>query len=300
MKKMIRKGVFETNSSSCHSISIADETKEFVLDTIYPDQDGVIELEGGQFGRGWFKHNDALTKANYAAVSFMNDEKLLGLLTKILKDQTGADEVKYTMSDDYNKNWSYIDHESQGLVPIGEVELKNFIFNKNSWLFGGNDNQIPDPTFYHVPEFKDNRMIVPKYKYELSIEGYKRKTKFLEKPTESEIGEGLDAILSGIRLYDNGYFDDDNSINNIILRPKKDYYEFTTWELPVDYENNVCYFINSNLFNIAKKEYNKTPESETEDWSDVGYEKVREIEKNLIESKDSKIVKSVKFYVTEL
>ena len=45
-KKLIRSGVFETNSSSSHSVSVANETKEFVLDTIYPDQDGIIELRG--------------------------------------------------------------------------------------------------------------------------------------------------------------------------------------------------------------------------------------------------------------
>ena len=43
-KKLIRTGVYETNSSSSHSLSIANETKEFVLDTIYPDQDGILTV----------------------------------------------------------------------------------------------------------------------------------------------------------------------------------------------------------------------------------------------------------------
>ena len=50
MKKMlIRTGVFETNSSSCHSVSVADETKPFIFDTIYPDLDGKITVKGGQY-----------------------------------------------------------------------------------------------------------------------------------------------------------------------------------------------------------------------------------------------------------
>lgn len=46
MKTIIRRGVFETNSSSSHSISIASEDKEFVMDTIYPDQNGVVRIVG--------------------------------------------------------------------------------------------------------------------------------------------------------------------------------------------------------------------------------------------------------------
>ena len=42
MKKLIRKGVFETNSSSSHSISLVTEDKQFVLDTLYPDQNGIV------------------------------------------------------------------------------------------------------------------------------------------------------------------------------------------------------------------------------------------------------------------
>jgi hypothetical protein len=46
----IRHGVFETNSSSCHSISISEDSGG-LLDVIYPNNDGIIELEGGEFGK---------------------------------------------------------------------------------------------------------------------------------------------------------------------------------------------------------------------------------------------------------
>ena len=150
MKKLIRKGVFETNSSSSHSIALATEDKEFVLDTIYPNQDGIIIINGDEYGWEWFKHNDSETKASYAAQSFANDSNQLDELREVIMEQTGATEVIFN-----GLNNGYIDHDSYGIVPTGKSELRNFIFNKNSWLFGGNDNSSPDPTFYHVPEIRD-------------------------------------------------------------------------------------------------------------------------------------------------
>lgn len=61
--RKIRKGVFETNSSSSHSICIDDKT--FILDTLIPDADGVITIKAGQFGWEWKKYNDAKAKASY-------------------------------------------------------------------------------------------------------------------------------------------------------------------------------------------------------------------------------------------
>ena len=129
-KQLIRSGVFETNSSSSHSISIANDTKEFILDTIYPDTEGNILLCGADFGWQWFKHNDAKTKAAYAAVAFQWNESLMEMLYKIIKEMTGANEVTFDGE-------GHIDHDSVGVCPSDYDQLKNFIFNKNSWLFGG-------------------------------------------------------------------------------------------------------------------------------------------------------------------
>lgn len=131
-KKLIRSGVFETNSSSSHSVSIADSTKEFVLDSLYPDQDGVIEIYGEDFGWEWFKHNDAQTKAAYAAQQFKNDDTTLDTIREVIMEQTGAEEVRFVGLDN-----SYIDHDSMGILDYHKEKIRQFIFNKNSWLFGG-------------------------------------------------------------------------------------------------------------------------------------------------------------------
>ena len=45
-KKLIRYGVFETNSSSCHSISIDENNKNFTASSLYVDEDGFVTLTG--------------------------------------------------------------------------------------------------------------------------------------------------------------------------------------------------------------------------------------------------------------
>ena len=220
MKKLIRKGVFETNSSSSHSIAIASEDKEFVLETIYPDQHGTIIVRGEEFGWEWFKHNDAETKASYAAQQFANDRNALDTLEYVIKEQTGAERVIFEGLDD-----GYVDHDSVGIVPTSANELKNFIFNRNSWLFGGNDNSEASPEFYHVPEFKDGKIIRPVFKYELSIDGFKQTAKFVDKPTDEELQSAISSLVGSALLTENGTFIIDDSIMWQITRDRN-YYEY--------------------------------------------------------------------------
>lgn len=258
MKKLIRKGVFETNSSSSHSISLATEDKQFVLDTLYPDQNGVVTIYGDEYGWEWFKHNDAQTKASYAAQSFANDDSRLDVLKEIIMEQTGADDVNFVGLND-----GYIDHDSYGIVPTSREELKNFIFNKNSWLFGGNDNSSPKPEFYHVPEYRDGRLINPEFKYELSIEGFKETTKFLTEPTDEELNDAIHALIDGALVTEEGYFNTDNSIMWQITRPRGVYFElgwgidqdFSTGEIRFTREgDNARYDVNKRLQDEGKFE----------------------------------------------
>jgi len=208
MKQLIRKSVFECNSSSSHSISLAGEDKQFIFDTIYPNQHGVIYVRGGEYGWEWAKYNDAVTKLSYAYQSGVDCE----LLTDVVKKQTGATKIVF---DEKSKDDGYVDHQSYGTaneVCTNEENTKGFIFNKNSWLFTGNDNGTPDPTFYHVPEFKDGKMIVPEYKYELSIEGITETTKFLKKPTAEDIRDGVSSLTEGLLMTKDGFVNEDHSI----------------------------------------------------------------------------------------
>lgn len=290
---LIRKGVFETNSSSAHSVSIADDTKEFVLDTLYPDQNGQILLTGGEFGWEWFKHNDALTKANYAAQSFEGNENHQEMLIDIIKEMTGADEVIFDCEN------GYIDHDSYGTAPTNREELKSFIFNKNSWLFGGNDNSTPDPTFYHVPEFKAGRMILPEYKYELKVEGFDKTTKFLKKPSKDELVEGLSALLGDVKLYDMGngyYFDNDRSVYGMLNR-REGYYEYSSWKRSINTRKKEIYFT-KDAWQDARDQWMSIPGNDQKDWGNVGYKEVREIKEKLLQTPE--YYRAVKYSLIDL
>ena len=140
-----RQGVFETNSSSSHSLTIKYGEE---WDTITPDFDGVITLNGDEFGWGWDKYNDAFTKANYFAVDNQHNEERIELLRKVIKDYTNCNDVVIEISEG-----AYIDHESYGTTSeiYTEDQLRQFIFNKASWLFIGNDNGGAPNKFYDDP-----------------------------------------------------------------------------------------------------------------------------------------------------
>ena len=244
-KQLIRQSVFETNSSSAHSISLGKDTgKQFLFDWIYPDQNGIITLTGGKFGWHWFKENDAVEKANYAAVASMNSDSFRETLIQVIKDQTGCDDVVFALSDDWDDdNYSYIDHESVGTCPTDYVGLKDFIFNKNSWLFGVNDNNEPHPEFYHVPEYKDGKIIIPEYKYKLIIEGFDKTSKFLTYPTNQDLEDAFESLLTGV-YYQDGYFDEDNGIYAQIHPDHSRSFRYNSYYLPPNFDEQIIYFTN--------------------------------------------------------
>lgn len=180
----IRTSVFETNSSSTHSISIASNA-DGILGTIVPNDEGVIILTGGEFGWAWDKFNDAITKANYCAVDAAEHAEHSHMLAEVLAEHTGAKKIVFAIDDG-----SYIDHDSTGAS--GEAfqspeKLKDFIFNSKSWLFTGNDNDDSPPNFYDVEDD-----IV--YTYELKMDGIDFSTKFSEKPSPSDVEEAAEKM----------------------------------------------------------------------------------------------------------
>jgi hypothetical protein len=154
-----RSGVFETNSSSTHSICIDRKSKNGFMDTsLVPDENGVVHLQGGEFGWSYERFHDAQSKASYVAIYldvWVNDllqkEKMKNEFVELIKTQTGATEVSFDFSADYDsessldKNWSYIDHQSVEDRDLDYLwddleDLRQFIFNPNSVLITDNDN----------------------------------------------------------------------------------------------------------------------------------------------------------------
>ena len=147
-----RQAVFETNSSSTHSLSISSGSTD-ILDTLPLNEQGEVVLNGGEFGWDVEDYTCADIKASYAAiyVSEWSGEKSADhkkVLDTVIKQQTGCSNVVYDFYTDWSydaQEPSYIDHQS---VEGGQLDylfedpevLRQFIFNPRSVLHTDNDN----------------------------------------------------------------------------------------------------------------------------------------------------------------
>jgi hypothetical protein len=149
----IRKSLFETNSSSTHSITIQESG-----DYTSIKHNGKIELFGGEFGWEWVAYRDALIKANYCAVYAAGNESKTEMLKEVISEHTGAEVEILVQRDDYDKEgYSYIDHQSSDTADdafASRETLKDFIFGVNSTLYTGNDNGSAPANFYDAPGTK--------------------------------------------------------------------------------------------------------------------------------------------------
>lgn len=141
--KKIRIGVFETNSSSSHSITISAIGE--LTDKFSVEDDGKFHIFPGEFGWGPSVHTDAQTKASYCYTHCKESSgspEILVMLKKILEEHLGGEVVFEKSTDDYHE-YGYIDHQSSGTAcEAFETEelLANFIFNPKSVLVIDNDN----------------------------------------------------------------------------------------------------------------------------------------------------------------
>jgi len=137
--KTIRKEVFETNSSSSHSITI-------YVDNPIPLQlrQEVLEIECGEFGWEHEIYNDFTSKAEYAATFAKNygSPEYENMLKEVILEFTDAKEVKIIKSDDYYE-WGFIDHQSideAANIFISKKHLIGFLFDRFSSVETDNDN----------------------------------------------------------------------------------------------------------------------------------------------------------------
>lgn len=146
MNKVTRHGVFETNSSSTHSICICREAGG-VLDRLDVDSEGVCRIFPGEFGWEECKYRDATTKASYCYTYAASNQKRLKTLEAVIKRGTGAAQVRFMEVLDEFYPQGYVDHQS-GPEERGACEeafaskqaLYAFIFSPKSVLVTDNDN----------------------------------------------------------------------------------------------------------------------------------------------------------------
>ena len=168
MKVCIRRGVFETNSSSMHSISLGNLNEEYTSDSLVVDENNNVVAEGGEFGWEIETFRYAGIKLSYLVTYLFGsyepiDEKfveehtnfidpdvltdkkreMFDKLERVIKEETGGNLCVKCMTNNYYQ-CGYIDHQSidvpEEILKGSEDTIKNFIFNKKSILVTDNDN----------------------------------------------------------------------------------------------------------------------------------------------------------------
>ena len=159
--QVTRNAVFETNSSSSHSLTL--DTQELVP-LPFPKnvlRDGVITVPLGEFGWEWRVLCTTEGKLSYLLTQLLgsqygtadNDDEVAW--TEYLREQSPSVDTlcrvveSYTGCKLYVKPSSgYVDHDSVGVgtsVLSNDDDIKHFLFNPKSYIRLGNDNDSPPP-----------------------------------------------------------------------------------------------------------------------------------------------------------
>jgi hypothetical protein len=138
MIEQIRQGVFETNSSSTHSICIAKVTDLKLPESLY--------FSLGEFGWEESRLDTDYEKASYlyTAFKYTSNEAQFEKVVALLEEAGVKVEIEET-----EPQWYYIDH-TEYLGPFMQYmstdkdKLLSFLFSGLSFILTGNDNNDSD------------------------------------------------------------------------------------------------------------------------------------------------------------
>lgn len=136
--KNIRRSVFETNSSSMHSLSIIGSSR------LTPKKNfpSVINVEYGEFGWGYDRLSDPVEKLSYLITEYSEDKTMIKKIVKIFEDYTGSKVIIEDNGEgDYAKG--YIDHQSSGMISelIDDgLSICDLLFDEKYAIIIDNDN----------------------------------------------------------------------------------------------------------------------------------------------------------------
>ena len=145
MNRQIRRGVYETNSSSCHAIAIS---KTPINTNKLPDH---VTFTHGEFGWESEEYHDTWSKAAYlyeAIYSCFEDDnnvqEKLDHIIEVLGSYGITCEFEPNERNEYGYCNGYIDHGYETIDFVNEVleddnKLLTYLFG-NSFIITGNDN----------------------------------------------------------------------------------------------------------------------------------------------------------------
>ena len=146
MKKKVRQGVWETNSSSTHSICIAKD--------VQPELPKSIHFEFGEFGWEIDTLDSIANKASYLYTGLYGNERKedVAKMIQILQGkgiEVTKEDALFAEGEKYARNSGYVDHCDElgaflDAVMADEKALINFLFSPLSFILTGNDNDEDD------------------------------------------------------------------------------------------------------------------------------------------------------------
>lgn len=184
MIKKITRVIPETNSSSTHSISINTLSNNYSdVDDLTPlIKDDILYIPNCfDFDSSFIRYNDTITKIQYigSLSEVKTNPKIRKKIKGVIKNFIGVKDVIFQWEEDYlndiqeylsskkingNASTNIEDIDINTYGPYNSFDggetiaeeilenpstIKNFIFNKDSWLFIGNDeSKVPDEYFY--------------------------------------------------------------------------------------------------------------------------------------------------------
>lgn len=146
--KLIRKSTFETNSSSCHSITL-NESDTTLSQTLSSEGD-LIEVPIMEFGWEREEYYDSLSKLAYVCIYVrdwcdVDSLRFEQILRDVVRDHTGL-EINFDFKSDDTLSSGFIDHQSVEARDLDYLFsnqghlLRNFLFSNQAVLTTDNDN----------------------------------------------------------------------------------------------------------------------------------------------------------------
>ena len=176
----VRRGVFETNSSSSHSIVMMkrDNPSKTINDSNMVDSDWFVNDKGImdfwyeqdlEFGRSPFELlTDWYGRLRYCIAAFGDDKTKLDELRDIcIRRISGFVDFKFKEAWDCKTYTGYIDHQSMGILERAllefKVSLEDFIFNDRYIIVIDGDEYNVFDTFVETDMFNDKAVeqIIP-------------------------------------------------------------------------------------------------------------------------------------------
>ena len=134
----VRRNVFETNSSSMHSLSVIGSDRMTTLES----KDGVVVVSYGEFGWGYDSLTTPSEKLCYLVTQYSESEDMLDKIKEAVFDYTGLKLIIYEPKDSFWEK-GYIDHQSDGMISeyiTDKQSIIDIVFNNKNVIIIDNDN----------------------------------------------------------------------------------------------------------------------------------------------------------------